>query len=243
MQLKVSLLTVNCFFFFFYFFFFLFLLFLFFFFFSFSFSFFFFFFFFYFSFLFFLSFSQILVKLVIYLLNMYFLYLPRQWSLNWSLHPHSISLVLRSSFSLIKNKGKKDIFVSALNYKICNKVNFMFSLNSISPLTVLLPTDAQFWYQLTRPATIHFSTIRYVSQYSCHDMIHDTIHNNKTRRVLPCVLLVGSEVCTADWKHACVCCVRYLEYNTKHCSAWIFLLSLFGKSPCIRTKKRKEGEH
>ena len=188
MQLKVSLLTVNCFFFFFYFFFFFFFLLFFFFSFSFSFFFFFFFFFFYFSFLFFLSFSQILVKLVIYLLNMHFLYLPRQWSLNWSLHPHSISLVLRSSFSLIKNKGKKDIFVSALNYKICNKVNFMFSLNSISPLTVLLPTDAQFWYQLTRPATIHFSTIRYISRYSCHDMIHDTIRYITTKQEGYCLV-------------------------------------------------------
>ena len=53
-----------------------------------------------------------------------------------------------------------------------------------------------------------------------HDTIHipiqlsryDTLHNNKTRRVLPRVLLVGSE-------------------------------GLFGKSLCIRTKKRKEGEH
>ena len=26
-----------------------------------------------------------------------------------------------------------------------------------------------------RPATIHFSTIRYVSRYSCHDTIHDMI--------------------------------------------------------------------
>ena len=62
-----------------------------------------------------------------------------------------------------------------------------------------------------RPATIHFF----------HDTIHDTIHNNKT----PHDLLVGSEVCTADkpsWKHACVCSVRHLEYDAKHCSAWIF---------------------
>ena len=59
-------------------------------------------------------------------------------------------------------------------------------------------------------------------------------------RVLPHLLLVGSEVCTADkpsWKHACDC-VCHLKYNAKHCSAWIFLASLFGKSLCIRTNKR-----
>ena len=62
---------------------------------------------------------------------------------------------------------------------------------------------------------IHFSMIRYVSRYNCHyDARYDTLHNNKTRRVLPHVFLMGSEVCTADkpsWKHACVCCVRHLE--------------------------------
>ena len=79
-----------------------------------------------------------------------------------------------------------------------------------------------------RPATIHFSTIRYNTRY-------DMLHNNKTRRVLARVLLVASEVCTADKPS--------LEYNAKHRLAWIFLISLFGKSPCIRTKKRKEGEH
>ena len=57
-----------------------------------------------------------------------------------------------------------------------------------------------------------------------YDTRYDTLHNNKTRRVLPCVLLVGS----ADKPS--------LEYNAKHC------ISLFGKSPCIRTKKQ-EGEH
>ena len=109
---------------------------------------------------------------------------------------------------------------------------------------IVVPTilDITLQILLSRPATIHFSTIRYASRYSCHD----TLHNNKTRRVLPRVLLVGSEVCTADkpsWKHACVCCVRRIEYNAKHCSAWIFLVSLFGKSQCRRTKKRKEGGH
>ena len=38
-------------------------------------------------------------------------------------------------------------------------------------------------------------------------------------------------------------CLPDLKYNAKHCSAWIFLVSLFGKLLCIRTKKRKEGEH
>ena len=93
-----------------------------------------------------------------------------------------------------------------------------------------------------RPAMIHFSTIRYVSWYSYPDTIHDTI------RYITCpspyVLLVSSEVCTADkpsWKHACICCVYHPEYNTQHCSAWIFLVSLFRKSPYIRTKKWREG--
>ena len=58
-------------------------------------------------------------------------------------------------------------------------------------------------------------------------MIHDTL--------LARVLLVGSEVSTADIgsTHAFVC---HLEYNAKHCSAWIFLVSLFGKSLCISGK-------
>ena len=96
----------------------------------------------------------------------------------------------------------------------------------------------------SRPATIHFSTIRIRIPIQLSS--YDTLHNNKTKRVLPPVLLVGSEICTADkpsWKHACVCCVRHIGYNVKHCSVWIFLTSLFGKSPCRRTKKRKEGEH
>ena len=56
----------------------------------------------------------------------------------------------------------------------------------------------------------------------------------------------ASEVCTADkpsWKHACICRVCHLEYNAKHCSAWVFLVSLFGKLLCKRTKKWKEDEH
>ena len=47
----------------------------------------------------------------------------------------------------------------------------------------------------TRPATIHFSTIQYVSRYSCHDTIRDMMLHNNT---MPRVLLVGSEVYTAD---------------------------------------------
>ena len=65
---------------------------------------------------------------------------------------------------------------------------------------------------LFRPATIHFSTIRYVSQYSCHDTIHNTIRYITTKRLVSCSW--ASEVCTADkpsWKHACVCCVHHLE--------------------------------
>ena len=79
-----------------------------------------------------------------------------------------------------------------------------------------------------------------VSQYSCHD----TIHYITTKCLVSCSW--ASEVCTADkpyWKHAYVYCVHHLEHNAKHCSAWVFLVSLFGKSSCIRTKKRKEGEH
>ena len=75
----------------------------------------------------------------------------------------------------------------------------------------------------TYPNTV--VTIRYMIRYD----------NNKTRRVLPRVLLVGSEVCTADKPS--------LEYNAKYYSAWIFLVNLFGIFFCIRTKKRKEGEH
>ena len=72
--------------------------------------------------------------------------------------------------------------------------------------------------------TFFHNTIRIPIQLSWYDTRYDTLHNNKTRRVLPRVLLVGSEVCTADkpsWKHACVCCVRRIEYNAKHCSAWL----------------------
>ena len=70
----------------------------------------------------------------------------------------------------------------------------------------------------TRPATIHFSAIRYISRYSCHDTIRNITCPS------PRISLGGSEVCTADnpsWKHACVYCVRHLEYNTKHCSPWV----------------------
>ena len=157
MQLKVSLLTVNCFFFFF---FFLFLLFLFFFFFSF------FFFFFYFSFLFFLSFSQILVKFVIYLLNMYFLYLPRQWSLNWSLHPHSISLVLRSSFSLIKKKGKKDILFQHWIIKFATKL-------TLCSVWTQLAHWLYFYQQMPSSGTSWLGLQRYI--FPQYDTYPDTV--------------------------------------------------------------------
>ena len=81
--------------------------------------------------------------------------------------------------------------------------------------------------------------IRILIQMSRYSTRYDTLCSNKTRRVLARVLLVGSKVCTADkpsCKHACVCCVHHLEYDAKHCSAWIFLVSLFGKSLCIRKK-------
>ena len=38
----------------------------------------------------------------------------------------------------------------------------------------------------TRPATIHFSTIWYVSRYRCHDTIHDTICHITTKRLMSC---------------------------------------------------------
>ena len=31
---------------------------------------------------------------------------------------------------------------------------------------------------VTRAATIHFLSNRYISRYKCHDTIHDTIHHN-----------------------------------------------------------------
>ena len=63
-------------------------------------------------------------------------------------------------------------------------------------------------------------------------MIHNTLHNNKTRRVLPRVLLVGS-VCTADIgsTHAFVYTILNIMLNTAQHG--FFLVSLFGKSPCI----------
>ena len=34
------------------------------------------------------------------------------------------------------------------------------------------------FYTMTRAATIHFLSNRYISRYKCHDTIHDTIHHN-----------------------------------------------------------------
>ena len=85
--------------------------------------------------------------------------------------------------------------------------------------------------------------IQYVSQLSWYDILYDMLRTIITAS--PHVLLVGSEVCTADKpsrKHACICCVHHLEYNAKYCSAWFFLFRLFGKSSCIRTTKWEEGE-
>ena len=42
--------------------------------------------------------------------------------------------------------------------------------------------------QLNRPATIHLSTIQYVSRYSCHDTIHDTIPYITTKREGYCLV-------------------------------------------------------
>ena len=39
-----------------------------------------------------------------------------------------------------------------------------------------------------RPATIHFSTIRYISRYSCHDTIHDTIQYITTKQEGHCLM-------------------------------------------------------
>ena len=51
-----------------------------------------------------------------------------------------------------------------------------------------------------RPATIHFSTIWYVSRYSCHDTIHDTIRYITTKQEGYCLMSCSwaQEVCTAD---------------------------------------------
>ena len=129
-----------------------------------------------------------------------------------------------------------------LKHPVGSSYSLITIYNQDSPIDEILSQIAE--WLLCVPATIFFPrydtyldtvvTVRYKIRY--------ITHNNKTPRVL----LVGSEVCTADkpsWKHACVCCVHHLEYNAKHCSAWIFLVSLFGKSLCIRTKNRKEGEH
>ena len=85
----------------------------------------------------------------------------------------------------------------------------------------------------TRPAMIHFSTIQYVSRYSCHDTIHDTIRYITTKQEGYCLV-------SCSWAQKSVQ-LTSLVLNAKHCSAWI--VSFLGKSPCIRTKKRKEGEH
>ena len=101
---------------------------------------------------------------------------------------------------------------------------------------------------ISRPATIHSSTIRYISRYSCHYMIHNMIRCITTK-------LEGYCLVSCSWAQKSVQLTSLvgsmhvfvvstiLKYNAKHCSAWIFLISLFGKSTCIRTKKWKEGEH
>ena len=43
-------------------------------------------------------------------------------------------------------------------------------------------------YTVNRPAMIHFSTIRYVSRYSCHDMKHDTIRYITTKQEGYCLV-------------------------------------------------------
>ena len=68
---------------------------------------------------------------------------------------------------------------------------------------------------MTRPATTHFSTIRYISRYSCHDMVHDnydTLHNTHNnvasclarvhRKSIQLTSLVGSmRVLSMDFPH------------------------------------------
>ena len=56
-----------------------------------------------------------------------------------------------------------------------------------------------------RPTTIHFSTIWYVSRYSCHDTIHNTWHKNKTCRGLRN---------KPSWRHAGVSLHSYWLPNT-----------------------------
>ena len=107
---------------------------------------------------------------------------------------------------------------------------------------------------------IHFSTIRYVSRYSlsrydtypdtvCHDTIHYTIRCITTKQEGYCLVscswaqrsvqltsLVGSMHVFVVSAVLNISKLIETPDNAKHCSAWIFLVSLFGKSPCIRTK-------
>ena len=78
-------------------------------------------------------------------------------------------------------------------------------LNNMPDVTTLWISLCVFFVLLSyRPATIHFSTIRHKYPDTVvtipYTIRYDTLYNNKTRtrRVLPRVLLVGSEVCTAD---------------------------------------------
>ena len=77
-------------------------------------------------------------------------------------------------------------------------------------------------------------------------MIQYVTFNNKTTKQEGYCLVSCSWaqklVCMSANKpkmEACMCCVCHLEHNAKPCSAWIFLVSLFRKSLCIRTKKWK----
>ena len=84
---------------------------------------------------------------------------------------------------------------------------------------------------------VHFSLYdTYPDTVSCHD----TICYITTKQEGYCLM-------SCSWAQRSVqlpsVCVHHLEYNAKHCSVWIFLVGLFRKSPFIRTKKWKEGEH
>ena len=66
------------------------------------------------------------------------------------------------------------LFKEALSVLMLCAPVFIFTSGS-SALLGHLRCGLSIWLSLRtifRPATIHFSTIRYVSRYSCHDMIH-----------------------------------------------------------------------
>ena len=127
------------------------------------------------------------------------------------LHIYCIYQNRNKNICVLVNMGINNVWVYLVKYTQRSTVPLQkFKLKIQGPcwgqlLIVLLCELSSVWV-VYRPAMICIPL-----QLSWYILYMYTLHNNIATRVL----LVGSEVCTADkpsWKHACVCCVCHLEY-------------------------------